>query len=135
MMTSIAIDVLPVARSPMMSSRWPRPSANIASTARRPVADRLADTVARDDGRRVALDRMKGFCGDRLATVERTPQRIDDAAEKSGADRRARDLARSEDALAGLDDAPRIEQNDADAIGFEREREAQLAMLEAQQAH
>ncbi len=76
---------------------------------------------------------MKALGDDRLAAVERTPQRIDDAAEESGTDRGARDLARSKDALAGLDDAARIEQDDADAIGFERERKAELAMLEAQQ--
>ena len=38
MIVSTAIAVLPVARSPMMSSRWPRPSANIASTTSTPVS-------------------------------------------------------------------------------------------------
>ena len=36
-MASMAIAVLPVLRSPMMSSRWPRPMGTIASTASRPV--------------------------------------------------------------------------------------------------
>src|SRR6185295_16553630 len=37
MMVSIATAVLPVWRSPMMSSRWPRPTGTIASIAFRPV--------------------------------------------------------------------------------------------------
>ena len=37
MIVSIAIAVLPVWRSPMMSSRWPRPIGIIASIAFRPV--------------------------------------------------------------------------------------------------
>ena len=37
MIVSTAIVVLPVARSPMISSRWPRPSANSVSIARMPV--------------------------------------------------------------------------------------------------
>ena len=37
-MVSRAMAVLPVWRSPMMSSRWPRPMGNMASTARRPVS-------------------------------------------------------------------------------------------------
>ena len=37
MMVSIAMVVLPVARSPMMSSRWPRPMGIIASMAMMPV--------------------------------------------------------------------------------------------------
>ena len=36
-MASMAMAVLPVLRSPMMSSRWPRPMGTIASMARRPV--------------------------------------------------------------------------------------------------
>ena len=35
---STAMEVLPVSRSPMMSSRWPRPIGNIASIARMPVS-------------------------------------------------------------------------------------------------
>ena len=37
MMASIAMVVLPVARSPMISSRWPRPIGIIASMAVMPV--------------------------------------------------------------------------------------------------
>ncbi|MNQ70131.1 hypothetical protein D3C85_847560 [compost metagenome] len=38
MMASSASEVLPVARSPMISSRWPRPMANSASTISTPVS-------------------------------------------------------------------------------------------------
>ena len=38
MIVSTPIAVLPVARSPMISSRWPRPTANKASTTRMPVS-------------------------------------------------------------------------------------------------
>ena len=84
MIVSTAIAVLPVARSPMMSSRWPRPRANSASTTRMPVCDRLADERAVDDRRRRPLDRMEGLGRDRLVAVERAAERIDDAAEQPG---------------------------------------------------
>ena len=36
-MASVAMEVLPVWRSPMISSRWPRPMGNMESMARMPV--------------------------------------------------------------------------------------------------
>ena len=76
MMASTAIDVLPVARSPMMSSRWPRPSANIASTTENAGLHRRVDEIALDDRRRRPLDRHGGF-GRRPAGRGRAAARAD----------------------------------------------------------
>ena len=51
MIVSIAIAVLPVWRSPMISSRWPRPIGIIASIAFRPVCTGSVDRLALDDAR------------------------------------------------------------------------------------
>ena len=95
MIASTPIAVLPVARSPMISSRWPRPIANKASTTRMPVCHRLGDEIALDDRGRRALDRHLRFGLYRLVAVERPPERIDDAAEQSRPDRDARRPHRS----------------------------------------
>ena len=57
MIVSIATAVLPVWRSPMISSRWPRPIGTIASMALRPVCSGSFTGCAVDDARREALDR------------------------------------------------------------------------------
>ena len=51
MIVSIAIAVLPVWRSPMISSRWPRPIGIIPSIAFRPVCTGSYDRLALDDAR------------------------------------------------------------------------------------
>ena len=63
MMVSTATDVLPVPRSPMISSRWPRPSANRASIVRMPVCTGCGDQLAVDDGGR---RRPRSGCAQRL---------------------------------------------------------------------
>src|SRR3954466_14380784 len=93
---SIPIVVLPVCRSPMISSRWPRPTFVIASIALMPVSSgsftgwgpplpRRARAPPRglDPGQRL-LGRL-----DRPAAVERIPERIDDAPEERLTDRHA----------------------------------------------
>ena len=51
MIVSMPIAVLPVWRSPMISSRWPRPIGIIESIALRPGLQRLLDGLALDDAR------------------------------------------------------------------------------------
>ncbi len=87
MIVSIAIAVLPVWRSPMISSRWPRPIGIIASIAFRPVCIGSLHRLALDDARRLELGRA------RLASVSiaplpssGSPERVDDAPEHRVAD-------------------------------------------------
>ena len=51
MIVSIAIAVLPVWRSPMISSRWPRPIGIIPSIALSPVCTGVFDRLALDHAR------------------------------------------------------------------------------------
>ena len=122
--------VLPVWRSPMISSRWPRPIGIIASIAFRPVAiGSLTDLRGNDAGR---LDVDAGaLCGvDRALAVDRVAERVDDAAEKLLADRHVDDRAGALDRLAFLDLAVRAENDDADVVGLEVQRHAARAVLE-----
>ena len=58
MIVSIAMVVLPVARSPMISSRWPRPIGIIASIAMMPVCTGWLTRFALDDAGRDFFDRI-----------------------------------------------------------------------------
>ena len=127
---SIAIAVLPVERSPMISSRWPRPTFVIESIALIPVCNgsftgcRAITPGALNSSGRVSV----GL--DRALAVERTAERVDDAAEQRLADGHARDLAGAADGLALLDLLPLAEERSADVVLFEVEREADDAVLE-----
>ena len=59
MMVSTAIAVLPMARSPMISSRWPRPSANMRIDHQHAGLHRLGDELAVDDRGRRTLHRRR----------------------------------------------------------------------------
>jgi hypothetical protein len=85
MIVSSAMAVLPVERSPMISSRWPRPIGIMASMALMPVCMRLLHGLAHDDARRRRLDLARHGRGDRAQAVDRTAQRIDHAAHQRGA--------------------------------------------------
>ena len=87
MIVSIAIAVLPVWRSPMISSRWPRPIGIIASIAFRPVCIGSLDRLALDDARGLELGRAGLGRVDLALAVERAAERVDDAAEQRVADR------------------------------------------------
>ena len=58
MIVSTAMVVLPVDRSPMISSRWPRPIGIIASIGHDAGLHRLADRAPLDDAGRDLLDRI-----------------------------------------------------------------------------
>ena len=87
MIVSMAMAVLPVWRSPMISSRWPRPIGIMASMALMPVCTGVIDRLAGDDARGDALDRAGLGRGDRALAVDRLAERVDDTAEQGVADR------------------------------------------------
>ena len=94
MIVSIATAVLPVCRSPMMSSRWPRPIGTIESMALRPVCTGC-DTDLRQITPGATFSMTSDLLGvDRALAVDRLPERIDDAADQLGADRHREDAAR-----------------------------------------
>src|SRR4026207_1292939 len=101
--------VLPVERSPMTSSRWPRPIGIIESIALMPVWSgsftgwRLTTAgasnpgggglrgLALDDAGRLELERAVLGGLDGLAAVHRNPERVHDAPDEFLADRHADD--------------------------------------------
>src|SRR6201992_2233497 len=137
MIVSIAIAVLPVWRSPMISSRWPRRIGIIPSIAIRPVctgsstgwrwatpgalysARRARDHAGSFDRGRTGLGR-----GDLAAVVERTAERVDHAAEQLRADRDLEQVAGPFDRVALDDLVPLAEQHAADVVGLEVQRQA-----------
>ena len=133
MIVSMPIAVLPMARSPMISSRWPRPRANIASITVQPGLHRLGHQVAIDDRRRGTLDRLRRFRGNGSLAVERAAEGIDDPAEQRPADRHPHDVAGAAHRVSHLDGVDVIEKDAADPVAFERLREAELPPAESQQ--
>ena len=93
MIVSIAIAVLPVDRSPMISSRWPLPIGISASMARMPVCSGcLTGWRCTTVGATFSIVR-KRFVAIVALAVERLAERVDDAAEQRLADRNRRDAA------------------------------------------
>ena len=93
MIASMAMAVLPVLRSPMISSRWPRPIGVMASMALMPVCS--GSSTGWRSAMPGAVDSTGRLCGgdDRPLAVERVAQRIDHAADQRLADRHAEQLA------------------------------------------
>src|SRR3954447_10836359 len=118
MIVSIAIAVLPVWRSPMISSRWPRPIGIIASIALRPVCIGSftgwgwttpggLNSAGRDSSVGVSpLPPTRGLGGAELVggdlalAVQRGAERGDDAAEHLLADRDLQEALRALDRVA-----------------------------------
>ena len=130
MIASMPTAVLPVLRSPMISSRWPRPIGVIASMALMPVCSgsrtgcRSATPGAMiSTGRRCLRD-------DRALAVERIAERIDHAAEQLVAHRHAEQPAGAADFVAFVDLQVVAEDDDADGVLFEVERQADRAVGE-----
>src|SRR4029453_10947742 len=101
MIVSTATAVLPVWRSPMISSRWPRPIGTMPSMALRPVCigsrTGCRSTTPGAGGRR-------GLLGlDRPPAVDGLPHRVDDAPEQFLANGHRDDAAGPLDRIALLD--------------------------------
>ena len=124
MIVSIAIAVLPVWRSPMISSRWPRPIGIIESIAFRPVCIgsltgwRWTTPGALNSAGRVSVVSIVALA------VERVAERVDDAAEQRLADRDLEQVAGALDRVALDDLLPVAEQHGADVVGLEVQRQA-----------
>src|SRR3954452_15442328 len=140
-MVSIAVAVFPVERSPMISSRWPRPTFVIESIALMPVMSgsftgwrSITPRALYSRGRvscpppspprRLELERPRLVRLDPSASVERVAERIDDAPEQRLADGNARDLAGASRRLALAHLFPVAEERGADVVLLEVEGEA-----------
>ena len=103
MIVSIAMAVLPVWRSPMISSRWPRPIGIIASMALMPVCSgSFTGWRAMMPGALISTRRTLGGA-DRALAVDRLAERVDHAADQRLADRHLDDAAGALDLVAFLD--------------------------------
>ena len=124
MIVSIAIAVLPVWRSPMMSSRWPRPIGIMPSIALMPVCSgSFTGWRWTTPGALNSAGRVWSVVDVALA-VERVAERVDDAAQQALADGDLEQLAGALDRVALDDLLPVAEEHGADVVGLERQREA-----------
>ena len=94
---------------------------------------RLLDALPLDDRRRLQLQGAARLGLDVAEAVDRVAERVDDPAEEAVADRDREDLAGAADLLALLDAAELAEDDDADLADVEVQRQAERAVLEAQQ--
>ncbi len=122
--------VLPVWRSPMISSRWPRPIGIRASIALRPVGIGSCTDLRGMMPGALTSTRARLRRVDRALAVDRIAERVDDAAEQLLADRHVDDGAGALDRLAFLDVAVGAEDDDADIVALEVQRHAAHAALE-----
>ena len=121
---------MPVERSPMISSRWPRPTFVIESIALMPVCSgSFTGWRATTPGALNSSGRRLGRL-DRALAVERVAERVDDAADQRLADGHAGDAAGAAHGLALLDVLPLAEERGADVVLLEVEREPGDAVLE-----
>ena len=130
MIVSIPTAVLPVPRSPMISSRWPRPIGIIESIDLRPVCSGCVTGCRWITPGRLELERPPARRLDRALPVERVAERIDDAAEHPLADRDAHHVAGAPHRLTFLDLLPLAEERDPDVVLLEVERDPDDAVLE-----
>ena len=133
MIVSIAIAVLPVPRSPMISSRWPFADRDQRVDRADAGLQRLLDALALDDAGRAVLDRAVLLGFDRPFAVDRRAERVDDAAEQRFADRDRDDAAGAANLIAFLDVGVGAHDRDADVVLFEVEDDALDAVGELHQ--
>src|SRR6201986_2923309 len=110
-MVSSAIAVLPVWRSPMISSRWPRPTGVRASIALRPVA------LGSPREFRGLVPAAVAALRPGVSAVAPIAGRVDDPAEQALAARRGHGGAGALDGLAFLDLTVGAENNDTAVVG------------------
>ena len=120
MMASMATAVLPVWRSPMISSRWPRPIGDQGVDGLQAGLHRLMHRLARDDAGRLDVDAAAlGGALDLALAVDGIAQRIDHAAQQGLAHRHFHDGAGALDGVAFLDGAVVAENHAADIVAFQ----------------
>ena len=100
MMVSSAMAVLPVWRSPMRSSRWPRPIGIMVSMALMPVAMGSLTDLAIDDAGSETLDGEEGVRVDGTLVVDRCAESVYYSADEGFADGDGHDLAGALDLVA-----------------------------------
>ena len=124
MIVSIAMAVLPVPRSPMISSRWPRPIGIIASMALMPVCSG-SFTGCRTMMPGATISTVAGHGRlDRAEPVHRPAERVDDPAEHRRPDRHLEQAAGAADLVAFLELEVVAEDDGADVVLFEVQRHA-----------
>src|SRR5262245_47361875 len=135
MIVSMQIDVLPVWRSPMISSRWPRPTFVIASIGLMPVAIgsftgwRWTTPGALNSAGRVSVVFTSPLPSSGLPSGSTMrPSR----ASPTGTSSRA---AGALHLVALLDPVPLAEQHGADVVGLEVQRETRHVVRELEQLH
>ena len=121
MIVSRATAVLPVWRSPMMSSRWPRPMGTMPSIGLDAGLERLLDGLAVDDAGGDALDRAELRGRDRALAVDGLAERVHHAADHARRRRDGHDARRALDLVAFLDE-----------LGLAEEHRAHRVLLEVQ---
>ena len=125
--------VLPVCRSPMISWRWPRPIAVIASMALMPVSSGSRTSWRCTTDGRLQLEGAALVGLDVALAVDRLAERVDHAAEVAVADRHREDVAGALDLLALLDLRRVTEDDHTDVADVEVQRDTQRAALELEQ--
>ena len=125
MIASTATADLPVWRSPMISSRWPRPIGTMESIDFRPVCIGWLDRLAGDHARGDLFDHVGHLGVDRALAVDRLAQRVDHAADQLGADRHFQDAARALDGVAFGDVLVLAQDHRADRVALEVQGQAE----------
>jgi len=122
MIVSTATAVLPVWRSPMISSRWPR-DRDHGIDGLQARLHRLRHRLTPDDARGHFFDLVGELRFDRTLAVDRLPQGIDHAPEQFGANRHFEDAASSLDRVAFGDVLEVAEHHGTDRVALQVERE------------
>ena len=124
-MASTATAVLPVWRSPMISSRCPRPMGTIASMALSPVCSGSRTGCRSTTPGAIRSIGMKVFVAIGPFPSIGWPKRIDDPAQQLLANGHRDDSAGALDDVAFLDLGVLAQQHRADAVLFEVQRDAE----------
>src|ERR1700742_3898602 len=133
MIASMAIAVLPVCRSPMISCRWPRPIAVIASMALMPVCSgSFTGWRSTTEGAWVSSGRSSVSSIGPLPSSGSPPRPAPPPREPSP-DRHREDLAGPADLLALLDLVELAQDHDADLAHVQVQRQTADAVLEHEQ--
>ena len=113
---SIASAVLPTLRSPIISSRWPRPIGIAASMAITPVQSVSIDGFPFDDFRCGAKQGQRWMDWQCRSFIERIAERIDNAAQRGRPDRQLRQTPLAPDAVPFTNVVRMRQQDDARAV-------------------